>query len=119
MKFAKWVFRIAGIIGIITVAPMLFLENYFAPNINHPLFFYGFVCLDLIWQILYLLLSTNPARYRLMMLPSFLAKFSGVIAITWLVLQQRASVNMIPTIIIDFIFSILFLVSYRITPKGE
>ena len=53
MSFARWVFRIAGIYGVLVIAPMYFLESRFPaenpPPITHPEFFYGFVGVTLAW----------------------------------------------------------------------
>ena len=80
MRFAKIVFRIAGIYGIIVLLPQYFTEDKtgrdFPPPITHPEFYYGFVGLALTWQLLFLLLSTDPVRYRLMMIPSMHSSIS-------------------------------------------
>jgi hypothetical protein len=69
MKFAKWVFLIAGIYGILVVAPQYFSESRiardFPPAITHPEYLYslqrvaalamGFAAIDLILGILFLL----------------------------------------------------------------
>ena len=80
MNFAQWVFRIAGIYGILMMVPHYFMEQQigfdFPPAITHPEYFYGFVGVTLAWQVLFLVLSTDPARYRTMMLPCILEKLS-------------------------------------------
>jgi len=47
MKFARWVFLIAGIYGLIVIAALYFMEVVIGrvtpPPLNHPGFFYGFV----------------------------------------------------------------------------
>jgi hypothetical protein len=74
MKFAKWVFLIAGIYGILAVAPMYFSEHQisrdYPPAITHPEYFYGFAGVTLAWQIAFLVVASNPGRFRLMMLPA-------------------------------------------------
>jgi hypothetical protein len=119
MKLAKWTFRIAGIFGLIVMAPLLFAEKFveqiMPPTVNHPEFFYGFIILNICWQILYLFLAKDPIRLRPMMIPSFIAKASGPVALTWLYLQGRISNQWIPTIIMDGVFAILFLVSLWVT----
>lgn len=56
MKFAKRVFLIAGIYGLIVVFPMYFLEEKnsrdFPPPITHPEYYYGFIDVTLAWQVL-------------------------------------------------------------------
>ena len=122
MKLAKWIFLVAGIFGLLVTVPMALaekaVEQIMPPAVNHPEFFYGFVFLNACWQVLYLFLSTDPARYRPMMIPSFLAKASGVVALTWLYLQKRISGQWAATIIIDGIWALLFLVAFWAAGQG-
>jgi hypothetical protein len=78
MNFARWVFRIAAIYGVIVLLPMYWLERQIGqdqpPAITHPEFFYGFVGVALAWQIVFWIISQDPARYRLLMLPAVLEK---------------------------------------------
>jgi hypothetical protein len=45
VRFARWVFLIAGIVGVIEIVPLYFLENTIdrtqPPPITHPGFYYG------------------------------------------------------------------------------
>jgi hypothetical protein len=119
MKLAKWVYRTAGIFGLIVMVPMLFIERFIEkimpPAVNHPEFFYGFVILNICWQILYLFLARDPARFRLLMIPSFFAKASGPVALLWLYFQGRVSEQWIITTIMDGLFAVLFLVAFWVT----
>jgi hypothetical protein len=119
MKPAKWLFIIAGIFGLIVTIPLLFaektIEQMMPPAVNHPEFFYGFVVLNICWQILYLFLATDPVRYRPMMIPAFLAKGSGTVALTWLYLLGRVSSQWIAIGAVDGIFAVLFLVAFWAT----
>jgi hypothetical protein len=116
MKLAKWTFRTAGIFGLIVMVPLLFamklIDQIMPPAVNHPEFFYGFVILNICWQILYLFLSKDPIRFRPMMIPSFFAKASGSIALMWLYIQDRISSQWVATAILDGVFAILFLISF-------
>lgn len=76
-SFARWVFGIAGLYGIIILAPMLLLERQMAPGAVHPVFFYAWVSVGLAWQILFIVLSMNPVRYRPMMLVCVLQKMTA------------------------------------------
>ena len=93
MKFAKRVFLIAGVYGLIVVLPMYLLEDKtgrdFPPAITHPEYYYGFIGVTVAWQILFLILSKDPIRYRLMMIPAILEKASFGVAIIVLFLQER------------------------------
>ena len=79
MKFARIVFLIAGIYGILVLTPLYFLEQTIGretpPPITHPEFFYGFLGVALAWQVLFLLIAHNPVRYRPMMIPSILENY--------------------------------------------
>ena len=61
MKFAKLVFLIAGIYGLIALLPQYFLEGRIGQNspppITHPEFYYGFLGVTVAWQILFLVIS--------------------------------------------------------------
>ncbi|MGB2963010.1 MAG: hypothetical protein WBB69_03400 [Anaerolineales bacterium] len=119
MKLARWTFRTAGIFGLIVMVPLLFAEKLIVqimpPVVNHPEFFYGFVILNICWQILYLFLSKDPVRFRPIMIPSFFAKASGPVALMWLYFQGRISRQWITTTILDGVFAILFLISFWLT----
>ena len=112
MIFAKRVFFIAGVYGIIALTPMYFLEDKmnrdFPPPIAHPEHFYGFVGVALAWQVLFLVLSRDPARYRLMMLPAILEKLSFVIPAGVLFLQGRLAGAMLGPASIDLLLAGLF-----------
>ena len=113
MKLAKWIFLIAGIFGFLSTIPLVFAEKIM--GVKQPEFYYGFVFLNLCWQILYLFLSSDPARYRPMMIPAFLAKSSGTVALTWLYLHGRVSNQWIAIGAVDGLFAALFLVAFLVT----
>ena len=80
MQFARWVFRIAGIVGLMMLLTMYFLEEQIGrdqpPPIAHPEFFYGLVGVAVAWQFAFLVISLDPPRYRLLMLPAVIEKES-------------------------------------------
>jgi len=82
MKFARWIFLVAGILGLLSTVPLVFAEKVM--GVERPEFFYGFVLLNICWQILYLVLSSDVIRFRPIMIPAFLAKASGTAALAWL-----------------------------------
>lgn len=121
MKFAKRVFLISGIYGLIVVLPLYFLEEKtgrdYPPPITHPEYYYGFIGVTAAWQILYLMISTDPVRYRPLMIPPMLAKSSFVVAVMILFFQGRVSSTMVGASMIDLILVLFFFVSYLRTPK--
>ena len=116
MRFAKIVFRIAGIYGLIVLLPQYFTEDKtgrdFPPPITHPEFYYGFIGLALTWQLLFILLSTDPVRYRLMMIPSMFEKVVFVIPVSILFYQNRVSPVIFGVSLVDLVLGVFFLISY-------
>ena len=120
MTFAKRVFLIAGIYGVLVLTPMYFMEaktgRDFPPAINHPEYYYGFIGLALVFQILFLIISANPVRYRPVMVAAILEKISFVIPVLILFSQGRVAYMMVVVAMPDLIFFVLFSISYFKTP---
>ena len=93
MKFAKIVFWIAAIWGILILTPLYFMFDVIGrqdpPVITHPGFYYGFVSVGLAWQVAFLVIARDPMRFRLMMIPAVLEKFGWGAGVIALYLQQR------------------------------
>jgi hypothetical protein len=116
MRFAKYTFLIAGIYGLLVLVPMYFLEEKngrdFPPAINHPEYYYGFIGVAVAWQVLFLVLSTNPKRYRPMMIPAILEKLSFAVPVSVLLVQNRVPFFIVVVAIPDLILGTLFAVSF-------
>jgi hypothetical protein len=121
MRFARIVFRIAGIWGLLVIAPLYFLFDMIGrrdpPPITHPGFFYGFVGLALAWQFAFLFISTDPTRYRALMLASMFEKFSYGITVVVLVLQGRMRSSDLVFATTDLLLGVLFVLAYLKTPR--
>lgn len=121
MKFARAVFLVAGIYGIIVIAPLFFMEGVVdattPPSITHPEYYYGFVGTGLAFQVLFIVLSRDPLRYRPMMLVAALEKATGI-AFILLVLLHRSPPSMLIGIV-DVCLGILFLISYVRTASSR
>jgi hypothetical protein len=121
MKFAKAVFWIAGIWGFLTITPLYFMFDLIGrndpPPITHPAFFYGFVGLALAWQIAFLFIATDPARYRPLMIPSIFEKFSYGAAVVILVLQARMHRADLLFAGTDLLLGVLFVIAYFKMPS--
>ncbi len=121
MKFARRVFLIAGVYGLIVLLPMYFLEEKtgrdFPPPITHPEFYYGFIGVAVAWQVLFLILSRDPIRYRPMMIPAVLEKAAFAIPAVVLYLQQRISTFTLAAGLADGLLGVLFVVAYLKTAK--
>jgi hypothetical protein len=116
MKVAKTVFLIAGIYGLLVMLPQYFLEGKIGrdspPPITHPEFYYGFIGVTVAWQVLFLVISQDPIRYRAMMIPAILEKVGFVIAVVILFLQHRVTPAVIAFAGIDFVLAILFTAAF-------
>ena len=116
MGFAKIAFRIAGILGLLVIPPLYFMFDLIGrtdpPPITHPGFFYGFAGLALSWQVAFLFISTDPARYRPLMIPSVLEKLTYGVAIVILVLQNRTRPSDLVFASTDLLLGALFVIAY-------
>jgi hypothetical protein len=123
LRFAKIVFLVAGIYGIVVLTPLYFLESKIGrdapPAITHPEYFYGFMGVALAWQVLFLALSRDPVRYRAMILPSILEKTGFGIALIVLLIQGRVPVSTFAVGSVDWIWAFLFLAAYLKTSAGR
>lgn len=116
MKFAKIVFLIAGIYGLLVLSPLYFLFDTIGrqdpPPITHPGFFYGFVGVGLAWQVAFLVIASGPVRLRPMMIPSILEKLSYGIATIVLYLQRRVHPADLGLASVDLLFAVLFFIAF-------
>jgi hypothetical protein len=124
MRFAKIVYTVAGIYGLLVLLPQYFLEEKTGrdspPAITHPEYYYGFIGVALAWQVLFLILARDPLRYRLMMIPSILEKVSFFVAAIVLFLLGRLGLTILGAAVIDLIFAVLFAIAYvKTKPRGD
>ena len=116
MTFARWVFRIAGIYGVLVLTPLYFMENQIGrdtpPQITHPEYYYGFIGVALAWQIAFLVIGQDPIRYRPLMIPAILEKASFVIAAAVLFAQERIPVQLFAAGMVDLTWGVLFAAAY-------
>jgi len=121
MKFAKIVFWIASIWGVLVITPLYFLFDLISrndpPPITHPGFFYGFAGVALAWQIAFLFIAQDPARFRPLMIPSILEKAGYGAAVLVLVLQGRMHPSDLVFGGADLLLGLLFVIAYFKTPS--
>lgn len=123
VTFAKRVFLFAGVYGLIALVPQYFMEGKtgrdFPPPVTHPEFFYGFIGVAIAWQIAFLILSTDPVRYRLLMIPAIIEKASFGFAVVILFATGRVNALMLAAAVIDLVLGALFAVSFAKTRGGD
>jgi hypothetical protein len=120
VKFAKMVFWIAAIWGFLIITPLYVMFDLIGtkdpPPITHPGFFYGFVGIALAWQFAFLVIALDPIRFRPIMLPSIVEKFSYGITVVTLVAQGRMHRSDLAFAGTDTLLGLLFVISYFKTP---
>jgi hypothetical protein len=123
MKFAKAVFLVAGIYGVLILTPIYFMEGKIGrdtpPAITHPEYFHEFPGAGLAWQILFLMLSRDPLRYRAMIWPSVLEKVSYGTALVFLFAQHRLPLSVLTIGSVDWIFAALFIAAHVATGRDR
>jgi hypothetical protein len=116
MKFAKIVFSCAGIWGILILSPLYFMFDIIGrqdpPPITHPAFYYGFVGVGLSWQVAFLIIATNPSRFRTFMVAGMIEKFSYGAALVVLFLQHRLHASDLTFGAVDLLFGVLFVFAF-------
>jgi hypothetical protein len=121
MRFAALTFRIAAIVGFLTIVPMYFLYGAIGradpPALNHPQFYFGFLGVTLAWQVLFFVLSTDPVRYRAMMIPAVLEKAGFLAAVLVLLSLKMMNAQQAIVTLPDAILLVFFIAAFRKTPR--
>jgi len=118
--FARRVFLVAAVYGVLVLAPQYFMEGAvgrdFPPPITHPEHFYGFIGVALAWQVLFFMIASDPVRFRPAMLAGILEKLAFGVAAIVLFAQGRLAAVVLGAGLIDLVLAALFLAAYRATP---
>lgn len=121
MKFAKYVFLVAGIWGVLVMTSMYFLfdviNRQLPPPITHPDFYYGFVSITFAWQIVFLVIATDPFRYRPIMAAALVEKFGYIATLGVLYAQGQIQFGQFAVVAPDCILGLLFIAAFLKT-KG-
>lgn len=118
MKFAKYLFLLAGISGIILLFPLYFLENAAGETaVSRPEFYYGFIGIALAFQVLFIIISFDLVKYRMMIIPCVLEKLGFAIPAIILFTQNRVSPTIFGAAMMDLTLAILFAYVFFKNPK--
>jgi len=116
LKFAKIVFWIAGIWGVLVITPLFFMFNLIGrqdpPPITHPGFYYGFVTAALAWQIAFFMIARDPIRLRPLIVPAIIEKFGYGIVVLVLVSQNRMRSSDLMFGCVDLLLGALFVAAF-------
>ena len=120
--FARRVFLIAGIWGLLIMVPQYFLEGRIGrnapPPITHPEYFYGFIGVTIAWQLAFLVISRDPIRYRPLMPVAVVEKAAFGPAMIVLYLLERVNLEMLGAGILDMLIGAFFIAAFLRTPTS-
>ncbi len=122
VRFARIVYTVAGIIGLIEIVPLYFYEATFnrtqPPAITHPEFYYGFLGVTLAWQVAFLVIARDPLRFRPLMPVSLIEKLLYPFAVGILYAAGRTRSEMVPAAMLDLVWLGLFWFAW-IRTRGQ
>ncbi len=116
MKFARVVYLVAGIYGLIAVTPGFFMEGMTGrdhpPAVTHPEYYYGFFGVALAWQVAFLIIARDPLRYRPLMIACFIEKALFPIAVGVLYALGRVPPHLLALGGADVVLLVLFVTAW-------
>ena len=119
MRFAKVVFIVAGLWGIVVLTPLYWLVDvtgrHYSPPLDYPHFFYGFLSVAMAWQVAFFIIGSSPARFRPLMIPSMLEKFGHVLTLGVLYSLGRIPALDAQAAVPDLVLGTLFIVAFART----
>ena len=80
--------------------------------ITHPEYFYGFVGVVVAFQLVFLIIARDPARFRPIIPACVVEKLTFGIAAWALYSAQRVKADILPFATIDLLLATLFIVSW-------
>ena len=116
MKFARIVFLFAGVWGITVVTPLFFLGDItgrrYSPPSQYPQFFYGFLAVTIAWQIAFLVIGSDPQRFRPLMIPGIVEKMGYVSTLLTLYSLGHLSAADFSPFVPDFTIGLFFIAAF-------
>lgn len=121
VRFARIVYLVAGIVGLLEIIPLYFLESTVnrmqPPAITHPEFYYAFVGIALAWQLAFLVISRDPVRFRALMPVSWIEKVLYPVTVGILYSAGRTHLETVFVALLDLAWLALFIVAWVRTPE--
>ena len=117
--FARRVFLVAGLYGIVALAPQYFVELGLPTLVERPEHFYGFIGVALAWQVVFLIAASDVMRYRPLMLAGVLEKLSFGAAVAILYSVERVSIGVLLAGTVDLVLGALFVAAFIATRPSE
>lgn len=106
----------AGIWGITVLTPLYWLVDItgrvYSPPADYPHFFYGFLSVAMAWQIAFLIIGSDPARFRPLMLAGILEKLGHVAGVLAMYHQARITTLDAEGAIPDLLLALGFVAAF-------
>ena len=115
MKSIRIIFALAAAWGLFALLPGLFGEA--GPR---PEYYYGFIGIALVFQLIFLLLPIDPVPYRALIPLSILEKLSFFLPVTILYAQGRVDTG--PVFfgaMVDGLFMLLFALAWLLSRRAD
>ena len=116
MRFTRVVYTVAAVYGLLVLAPLYFLLDVIGretpPAVTHPEFYYGFVGLAILWQLVFLLIARDPVRYRALIPITILEKLVYAVPGLLLYAHGRLDAKLLPGPIMDGVLGFFFVLAY-------
>ena len=105
MQFARVVFSVAGLVGLLALIPMYIADGSYR--------YYGSLGGLVAWQVAFFVIAYDPARYRIMMVPATMEKLLWVATLVVLYFRgDLAAREVIGATIPHGILGALFVASF-------
>jgi len=121
MRSVQNIFRAAGIYGLIVTLPQYFRMEangtHFPPAITHPEYYFGFIGLIVVFQLLFLVIGHDPMHYRSLMPLCMLEKIAYADPASILYYQHKLAFPMFIAGAVDLVWGVLFLWAFYITGR--
>jgi hypothetical protein len=108
MRFARWSFRLAGIYGLIALLPLYGQ----APLNAASLWMFGFAGAAAATQLAYLLIGSDPLRYRMVIPVGIVSKLSFFVPVTILYRRGEVPGMLMGFALTDLALAALFAVNF-------
>lgn len=113
MRFAKYTFIGAGIWGLAVLLPFYGLVDItghqYAPPADYRQFFWGFFAVAIVWQLAFVMMGLNPARFRPLMILAVLEKVGFVATVLALFMAGRVSALDVQAALPDAVLAAMFV----------
>lgn len=119
--FAERLFLISGVYGLLVLVPQYFLLDRIGrdtpPAVTHVEYFYGFVGVAIAFQFVFLIISSNPPRYKPFMLAGVLEKLLFGLPVVILYFQDRVAAGILMFGLLDLFLALLFAAAWASTRR--